>query len=125
MRCVLSPPKPTPSRTVGVRHGGKLCHRTKSRIGRLRIGKRRKAARADRLKAVHLRQVWLVYGTSADVLSMEASRSSQLMFQAKAPLHEIWRVKFSVGYGRDGDRRKTCRGIRLCRGAGELALCEP
>src|SRR5260370_16087641 len=104
--------------------GGKLCHRPKSGIRRLRIKKRGKAPRANGLITVHLRQVWLVYRTSADVLCVEASRSSQLMFQAKTPLQEVWRVKFSVGYRGDGDRRKTTCWVRLCRCAGKLAPCK-
>ena len=46
------------------------------------------------------------------------------MFQAKTPLHEVWRMKFSIRHRRDGDRRKTSCGIRLCRCAGKLALCK-
>src|SRR5258708_39577088 len=110
---------------VAVSAGGKLCHRPKSGIRRLRIKKRGKAPRANGLITVHLRQVWLVYRTSADVLCVEASRSSQLMFQAQTPLQEVWRVKFCVGYTGDGDRRKTTCWIRLCRCAGELAQCKP
>src|SRR5258708_25688169 len=108
-----------------VRAGGKLCHRLESGIRRLRITNRGKAPREIALVTVHLRQVGLVYRTSADVLCVEASRRSQLMFQTKTPLHEVWRMKFSMGYRRDGDRRKTFCGIRLRRCAGKLALCKP
>src|ERR1700686_897682 len=44
------------------------------------------------------------------------------MFQTKTPLHEVWRMKFSIRYRRDGDWGKTSCGIRLLRRAGKLAL---
>src|ERR1700730_7360810 len=105
-----------------VRTRGKLRYRPESGIGRLRIRKRRKAPRADALIAVHLRHIRLVHCTSANVLGTDVSCSSQLVFQAKTPLHEVWRMKFSIRYRRDGDRRKTSCGTRLCRYAGTLAL---
>jgi hypothetical protein len=112
------------STVVTVCTRGKLRDRTESEIGRLRKRKRRKAPCADVLIPVHSRQIRLVHCTSADVLCVEASRSSQLMFQTNTPLHEVRRVKFSVGYGRDGERKKTSGRIRLCRRAGKLALCK-
>src|SRR5260370_26832677 len=110
---------------VAVSAGGKLCHRPKSGIRRLRIKKRGKAPRANGLITVHLRQVWLVYRTRADVLCVEASRSSQLMFQAKTPLQEDWPGRFSVGYPGDGARGKTICGFGLVRSERKLARCNP
>src|ERR1700688_1279158 len=107
---------------VTVRTGGKLRHSSESRIRRLRIGKRREAPLTDRLIAVHLRQIGLIYSTGADVLCVDASRGSQFMFQTKTPLHEVRRMKFSIRYRRDGDWGKTSCGIRLFRRAGKLAL---
>src|SRR5713226_318666 len=74
--------------------------------------------------AVHLRQIRLVHSASADILRADVSRGAQLMFLTKTPLHEIGCMKFSVGYRRDGHRRKACGRIRLCRCAGNLALCK-
>src|ERR1700693_4694991 len=107
---------------VTVRTGGKLRDGSESRIRRLHIGKRREAPLTDRLIAVHLRQIWLIYSTGADVLCVDASRGSQFMFETKTPLHEVWRMKFSILYRRDGDWRETSCGIRLFRRAGRLAL---
>src|SRR6202140_4824318 len=107
---------------VTVRTGGKLRHGSESRIRRLRIGKRREAPLTDCLIAVHLRQIRLIYSTGADVLCVDACRSSQFMFQTKTPLHEVRRMKFSIRYRRDGDWGKTSCGIRLFRRAGKLAL---
>src|ERR1700730_11083075 len=107
---------------VTVRTGGKLRHGSESRIRRLRIGKRHEAPLTDRLIAVPLRQIRLIYSTGADVLCVDASRGSQFMLQTKTPLHEIRRMKFSILYRRDGDWGKTSCGIRLFRRAGKLAL---
>ena len=56
---------------VAVRAGVELRDRTKSRVLRLAIGKRRKAAFAYGLIAVHLGLVGLVYRARADVLSAQ------------------------------------------------------
>src|SRR5580704_2972463 len=107
---------------VTVRTGGKLRYGSESRIRRLRVGKRREAPLTDRLIAVLLCEIRLIYSTCADVLSVEASRCSQFMFQTKTPLHEVRRMKFSIRYRRDGNWGKTGCGIRLFRRAGKLAL---
>src|SRR6202140_3564266 len=107
---------------VTVRTGGKLRHGSESRIRRLRIGKRREAPLTDCLIAINLRQIRLIYSTGADILCMDASRGSQFMFQTKTPLHEVWRMKFSIRYRRDGDWGKTSCRIRLFRRAGKLTL---
>ena len=44
------------------------------------------------------------------------------MFQAKTPLHEVGRVKFSIGHRRDRDWGKTGCRVRLSRRAGKLTL---
>jgi hypothetical protein len=46
---------------VTVRTCRKLRYCAESAIRRLRIGKRRKTTRTDRLMAVHLCKIWLVY----------------------------------------------------------------
>src|SRR5260370_19091636 len=109
---------------MAVRAGGKLRRRAESRIGRLRKRKRQKTPIADCLMVVHLRQIRLVHCACADVLRADTSRGAQLMFQTKTPLQEVWGVKFSVGYRRDGHRRKTSCWICLCRCAGKLAQCK-
>ena len=55
---------------VAVRAGGELRHRAESCIGRLHVGKRRKASLAYGLVAIHLRCVRLVHGPRADVLGL-------------------------------------------------------
>ncbi len=107
---------------MAARAGGKLSDGTKARIDCLLVGKRRKAALANGLIAVHLREVWLVYSARADVLRVDASGSPQLMLQAETPLHEIGRMKFSIGHCGNGDGRKTSSGIRQRGRAGKLAL---
>src|ERR1700730_6901880 len=107
---------------VTVRTGGKLRDGSEPRIRRLRIGKRREAPLTDRLIAVHLCQIRLIYSTGADVLCVDASRGSQFMFQTKTPLPEVRRMKFSIRNRCDGDRGKTSCGICLFRRAGRLTL---
>src|SRR5271156_3310965 len=107
---------------MAARAGGKLRDRAKALIGCLLVGERPKAALANGLIAVHLREVWLVYSPRADVLRVDASGSPQLVLQAETPLHEIGRLKFSIGHCGDGNWRKT--RCRICqRGCtGKLAL---
>ena len=100
----------------------KLRDCAESRIRRLHIGKRRKAPLTYRLIAIHLREVRLVYRAGTNVLCVDACRRSKLMFQAKAPLHEVGRVKYSIGHGGDRDGRKAGCRVRLSRRAGKLAL---
>ena len=102
---------------------GELRHCPESWISRASIRKRRKAAVADRLISVHLRQIRLVYRAGAN-LRVDASRSSQLVFQAKTPLHEIRCMEFAIRHRRDGDCRQASRRIRLCRCTGKLGLCK-
>src|SRR5260370_16474972 len=83
---------------MAVRAGGKLRRRAESRIGRLRKRKRRKTPIADRLMAVHLRQIRLVHCACADVLRADTSRGAQLMFQTQTPLPELCGLNFSVGH---------------------------
>src|ERR1700733_1209912 len=105
--------------------GGELCYGPESGISRASILKRRKAAVADRLIAVHLGKIWLGYRAGADGLRVDASGGSQAVFQAQAPLHEIRCVEFTIGHRRDRDSRKASHSISLCRCARKLALCKP
>src|ERR1035441_6339822 len=107
---------------VAVGAGGELGDGAKPRVRRLRVGERGKAAWAHRLISVGLRQVRLVYRTRADVLSAYAPRRSKLMFDAKAPLHKVRRVKLTIGHRRHRDGGKTRGGIGLWSRAGEPAL---
>src|ERR1035437_7170493 len=109
--------------TVGA--GGELCDGAKPRVRRLRIGERRKAALAHGLITVGLRQVRLVYRARAHVLSVYTPRRSKLMFDAKAPLHKVRRVKLTIGHRRHGDGGKTRGGIGPWSRAGEPALRKP
>jgi hypothetical protein len=94
-----------------VRTRGELRYCAESGIRRLRIGKRRKTTRTDRLMAVHLRKIWLVDRAGANVLRMDACCRSKLMFKAKTPLHEVGRVKFSIGHRRDSDGGRQVAGF--------------
>src|SRR5271154_6267691 len=107
---------------VTVSAGGKLRNGPESWIGGLYVRKRRKTPIADRLIAVHLRQIRLVYRASAHVLRVDTSGGTELMSQAKTPLHKVRRMEFAIRYRRDGDWRKASRSVRLCRRAGKLAL---
>ncbi len=53
---------------------------------------------------------------------MDTSGGTELMFQAKTPLHEVRRMKLSIRYRRDGNGRKASCRICLCGRAGKLAL---
>src|SRR5580692_9718089 len=96
---------------MAVRPGGKLRHRPKSWIGGLRIRERRETSFTHRLITVHLRQVRLIYGSRPYVLRVNAASASELMLQSEAPLHKIWRVKFSIGHRRECHGRKARRWI--------------
>src|SRR5271156_3812615 len=114
---------------VTVLAGGELSDRSESciggaesQIGRRLVGKWRKTALAYGLVAIDLGRGGLGHGARADVARLQAGGGSELMFHLQAPLHEVRRVKFAIWDGRDRDRRKTTRRIRLWRCAGELAL---
>src|SRR6202041_1714482 len=77
---------------------------------------------ADRLIAVHLREIRLIHGAGADLLCVDSCRGSEFGFDAEAPFHEVGRVKFATRYGGDSDRRKTSRRNRLRRRTGKLSL---
>src|SRR5437879_12767048 len=97
---------------VPVRAVGKLCNGTKPWIFRLEVRKCSKTALANRLITVHLRQVWLVHRTRPDILRLHTGRTSELMFDPQAPLHEVRRMEFTVRHRRDLYWRKAC--CRAC-----------
>ena len=109
---------------VTVRPGVQLGNCTKSRVLRLAIRKRRKAAFTYSLIAVHLSLVRLVYRTGPNILSTQISGRSDLLLEGKAPLHEIGCVELAVRNGRNRDRLKASAQIRERGGAGELTLHE-
>src|SRR5260370_21208932 len=102
---------------VTARAGGKLGHRSKSGIGCLPVRVGRKTAGADGLIAIYLRQVRLVQGSRAHVLRAHAARVSELVLDAKAPLHKIRSTKFAIGHSGDRYWGQALGRIGLQRGA--------
>ena len=107
---------------VTVLASGELRDRAESWIGRLHVGKWRKAALAHGLVTVHLRQIGLVHRPRADVLRLQTGRRSELMFNSQTPLHEVRRVQFAIGHCGHRDWWKTSCRICLWRCARKLAL---
>src|SRR6516225_467789 len=98
---------------MAVRASRKLRDNTKSRVGWLQIRERTKAALADGLIPVDLRQIGLVHGSRANVLRTHAECASKLMLDSDAPLHEIRCVEFARRDCCDSNWRKTSSRIGL------------
>src|SRR5260370_490192 len=105
-----------------VRAGGKLGHRSEPWVWRLPVRKWGEAALAHRLGAINFGQIRLVPTPRAHGLRQQAGGMSDLMLDPETPLHEVRRMEFGVGNGREGDRKKTRRRVGQRGRAGELAL---
>ena len=95
---------------MAVRAGIELSDRSESAGRSVRHRERRKAALANGLISVHLRRVGLVHRARADILRAQIDRAADLVFQRKAPLHEVRRVQFAIRHG--GDRHRLQAGRR-------------
>src|SRR5258708_7244205 len=107
---------------VAVCPGRKLSDRAKAGVGRLHVREGREASLAHGLIAINLREIGLVNGTSADVLSLHAGGRSELVLNPQTPLHEVRRVKCAIWHGRDGDGRQAGSGICDRRCTGKLSV---
>src|SRR5204863_1468275 len=113
LQSVRKPPAGSHLQSVvmAVGSGVELGDSAKSRVPRLAIGKRRKAAFAYRLIAVGLRLVGLVYRARAHILSTQIHGRADLALKSKAPLHVIRRAQRAIRDGGDGNRLKAGVGL--------------
>src|SRR6516164_738821 len=98
---------------MAVGAGRKLRDCAKSRIGRLQIRERGKAALAYGLIAVYLGQIRLVHGSRAHVLRAHTRCTSKLMLYSETPLHKIRCVELARRDRCDCNGREASSGARL------------
>ena len=92
---------------MAVRARVQLRYRAEARVDGLAVRERREAALADGLISIHLRLIRLVHRARAHILRAQIECIADLMFQRKAPLHEVRRMELAIRNGGHRNRRKA------------------